>query len=103
MPGGKGECTVSITESENATINLYTNCNCGATFTIDNNTQEFTLKRTDEESNEVPYFRDKVASLQGKGEYRATIEVKTQSSSSPYFFLVVALIKAEEDCVDKSL
>ena len=98
-----GECTISMSENENATINLYTNCSCGATFSIDNDSRVFVLERNDKESAAVPYFRDTVATLQGKGDYRATIKMaKTQSSSSASFFLVVALVTAEEEWVDNS-
>ena len=100
-PGGIGQCVVSITESENATINIYTKCSCEATFSIDSDTNVFTLKRTDKESTNDPYFREKVASLRGKGDYRATI--KMGSNSSPSFFLVVVLVKEEETWVDNPM
>lgn len=100
-PGGIGQCSISIMESESATINVYTKCSCEATFSIDSDTKVFTLKRTDKEPSNDPYFRGKVASLRGKGDYRATIKIG--NNSSPSFFLVVVLVKEEETWVDNPM
>lgn len=94
IPGGRGECTVSKSENENVAINIYTSCTCDATFSIDSSTQQYKLQRKDNEPKDGPYFRDKVASLGGKGgHYRATIEMaKGDSSSHHGYFLIVALV-----------